>query len=419
MDSSKKPKAKGDTPEAPRRRLSERRSAGPRINYNVREYYKGINFNDKLKVPRADPHSQPGGISEARSSESSGHIAAPPQPQHSMLTSSTKPPSPELLWDTCLECVEVFSKCSRANKCKVYSAGEKCHSCMERDKMCLKIPRNLIPRVSKLQSITTRIGYLEREDSPWDLLEIKNLKSALGEEHGKFSEDLRKHFENMGTEVLPSSPKSNSVRPNRNVTPTVTTSVHTASPRNGSSIKPDGNAAFSITAGTIKPDPEDSTPTRMDKSGTRAALATHTASVKTLFPKLTSTFPEIANRLFNGDLGADTSYGFSIPKNNNGAEYSRPTSSKEPTATAHSESGYRVAAVQANAASFAAARIPDERTGSSIWASSTNPSAETPDVLPQLLTVLGSIDNNLARIVHAMEVKKNGGRSVRNELYWE
>ncbi|PGH30338.1 hypothetical protein GX50_06896 [[Emmonsia] crescens] len=202
MDSSNKRKEMDENEllEPPRgRRLSDRHSTGPTKSYNVHDYYRGMDFNKKARVTPKNPPSQPQKKAATCTSE---NYCPYPDPQPAGLAPSSLPSQgPKLLWDTCLECVGILPKHPKANKCKIHEDGQKCHYCERNFKMCLKIPRNLIPRVSNIQRLAESLGSLGTAARASKRRDI--LRKALAKEHTIFSEELKKHFERIGMQLYP------------------------------------------------------------------------------------------------------------------------------------------------------------------------------------------------------------------------
>ncbi|EQL33515.1 hypothetical protein BDFG_04450 [Blastomyces dermatitidis ATCC 26199] len=110
---------------------------------------------------------------------------------------------------------------------------------------------------------------------------------------------------------------------------------------------------------------------------------------------------------------------------------SPPELGQDPAPAAQMESKLRTATAEANTVAPSIKVATEENaTGGDIQAASTNLNATSFNLGAKLLTVLGSIESNLARIADTLEVKNRrgngsdgdcgiGGEMVANRAYWE
>ncbi|OAT14201.1 hypothetical protein BDBG_09269 [Blastomyces gilchristii SLH14081] len=411
------------------RKWPERSSRASDINYDVREYYRGIQLDEKIYSTSSQKKDMP----RKSGPDGTSHIDA------QLAAATCTPPAqravmPTLTWEPCFECIQELCRNPREMKCRPGPCNSKCRHCDATYKACLK-PSGLGPRLAKIQTIASSIITTPSALGWPD--EVSRREKRLSEEFTIFQEEMETYIAGADMAISPRASHYVSGVSGSKVTVGALVSATDPTP-----------TAIGGGAGSVK------TP---DKPLVMATLSSPFRAVKTESPPgsspyfkmsptakmlimppnmtdkatVTSSPPLFAHFTTKGD-------GSNGDGDGDGDDLKLPTPTpsplelgQDPAPAAQMESKLRTATAEANTVAPSIKVATEENaTGGDIQAASTDLNATSFNLGAKLLTVLGSIESNLARIADTLEVKNRrgngsdgdcgiGGEMVANRAYWE
>ncbi|OJD28499.1 hypothetical protein ACJ73_00098 [Blastomyces percursus] len=375
------------------RKWLERTSRASDINYDLREYYR---------APTCTPPAQ-------------------------------RAVSPTLTWESCFECIQELCRNPRVMKCRQGLGNSKCRHCDATQKACLKIPQTLTSRLAKIQKIASSI--IARPSALGWSDEVSRRAKRLREEYTIFREEMESYI--AGADMAISSRASHNVS---GVSGSRTAVGGLANARDSTPTAINGGAGNIKTPDKWPVIATLSSPFReikMESSFGSSPLFKRSVTAKMLTTShnvagkaaATSSPPFFASLTTKGDGSNDDGDGdeLKLPA----PTPSPPELSQNPASAAKMENQFRAATAEANTVGGSIkAEAEDNAMGGDIQAASTNLNTVPFNLGGELLTVLGSIEGNLARIADALEVKNRrgmardgdcgiGGEMIANRAYWE
>ncbi|KKZ63063.1 hypothetical protein EMCG_02564 [[Emmonsia] crescens] len=412
--------------EQPPRKLPERRSRISGFDYNVNKYYRGMGIDVADNRTRKISPTLSQKRDDQRRLGNTGPESLDPNTQTSTFTPPTlRTVTPGPMWESCFECVKELCRNPRVMRCQKGSDGSKCRHCDATHKICLPIPQILMPRLVAIQKIASSI-ITSPNALGWSD-EVSHRKKCLREEYNIFQKEIEGHI--AGTEMMFSPVPSHNASGLAIGTRTAIASTNTAD-RTLTSIS--SSTASVATPDTILEIPTlPSTPSTVN---THISFATipfstlATAKFPIMLPSMadrggvtssTPHFPRSTNNNNNEDLRSPRAPTASPPKLN---EYSAPP--------AQIEDHHRDSAAEENTTSSSITVAAEQHNMGDIQTTSTDSNTAPFAMGAELLTVLRSIESNLARVADALEAtnsdgnggdsgSRSGGRKIVNRAYWE
>ncbi|OAX85604.1 hypothetical protein ACJ72_00018 [Emergomyces africanus] len=369
----------------PPRKLPERRSRASAVNYNVREYYRGMRFDHAgghtSKISSKEPRKKDTPRTLGNTGPDGSHLGTQPTCTHPTLPPSTPTP----MWESCFSCIKELCQNPRMTRCKKEPDDPRCFQCMVTNDMCVKIPTKLAPRVVKIQEIATSIISCPRTVG-WSN-QLSKWENSLRVEFKIFRGEMEAYTTDDDGSISATSPE----------------------------------AKLSIPAHPSTPSP----------AKTRISFAT--APLATLArPKSEVMLPRIVER---SSAPASSVSPFPQPTNKDDEDLKHPRpstphslqSSNDPTPVTQIGASHRPFTADSNVFGFPARATAEENNRQD-----TQPASSDLNNVPfatgaEWLTMFGSIERQLARIADALEAKnrsENGGNRSGNRMnasqaYWE
>ncbi|KLJ06541.1 hypothetical protein EMPG_10059 [Blastomyces silverae] len=411
------------------RKLPERSSRASDINYDVREYYRGIQLDEKIYSTSSQKKDTPRSAGPGGTSHLNAQPAACTPPAQRAVT-----PTPT--WESCFECIQQLCRNPRVMKCQKGPDSSKCRHCDATHKACLKIPQALMPRLAKIQKIASSI-ITSPSALGWSGEVSRRREKRLSEEYTIFQKEMETHISGADMAISPrASHNVSGVSGSRtavvgalvNATDPTPTAISGGA---GSVMTPD--RPFVIT--TLLPSPFRAVKTESPLGSSPVFKTSPTAKMPIMPPNVTDEAAATSSPPFFAHLKTNSD-GSNGESDDDDLKFPTPTRSppalgQNPAPAAQIENQLRAATAEANTVGPSIRVAAEENaTGGDIQAASTDLNAAPFNLGAELLTVFGSIERNLGRIADALEAKNRhgncndgdsriGGEIIANRAYWE
>ncbi|PGH02381.1 hypothetical protein GX51_04689 [Blastomyces parvus] len=406
------------------RKLPERSSRASDINYDVREYYRGLKMNEKIYSTSSQKKDTPRRSGSDVTNDLDALLAK--------YTSTQRAVTPAPPWESCFECTQELCRNPRVKKCQKGPEDSKCRHCDATHKACVKIPQSLMPRLVKIQKIArsiigspTALGWSD---------EVPRREKRLNEESTIFQKEMENYIAGANMAISPHA--SHNVSGVSGSTAAVQALVNAKDPTSTAISGRPGSVKTLDKHSVITTSPSPFRAVKTESSFGSSPLFKTSPTTKMLImpPKVTSTAATINSPPLFDPLAANSNDSNS---NDSHDELKPPTPTRStpelgqnPAPTAQIENQLRAATAESDTVGSSIKVAAEENATGDIQAASTDLNVAPFNLGAELLTVAGSIESHLARIADALEKKNRrgdvgdsdcvfGDGIIANQAYWE
>ncbi|OJD18107.1 hypothetical protein AJ78_01825 [Emergomyces pasteurianus Ep9510] len=409
----------------PPRKLPERRSKASPINYNVRDYYRGMQFHDVAGPTRKTSSTQPRKKDTPRNLGGTCADSGLPGTQNSAYTHPTLPHNSNTskpIWESCYDCIKELCQNPMVMRCRTQSGNSKCRHCEATNKVCVKIPEILVPRLVTIQKTASLIISYPRALDWSD--KLSTLQNSLLVEYKIFQKEMGPY--------IASAKIAHSIVPSYNTSGPLIKAETTASAPIRICANTADHSHTTISRDTASATTPDTMSSILTHPSTPSTASTHISFAATPLLTMANPKPEVA---MPGTIDRFYAVTCSTPKNENNEGIglpcpsisSPPQRSKDSAPMAQIGAGRGLFNADAHVFGSPATVVAEENDRKDIQTASSDANTAPFTLGAELLTMIGSLESKLARIADALEAKNRSGndddrslsRINRNKAYWE